>query len=261
MVLHELKLAETKGSGIRVMRDEMEIRGLSPPLLDSDRTGNQFICQLLFHHFLGDADIQWLASLGLDLSDEQRRAMVQAREVGAIDNSTYRGLNRDSDTLDASRHLRRLCDLGLLETKGKGVKTYYVPTKKGALANWPPETPKSPKSDGKSPDLGLKSPEVGAQSPALPIPVALRAKLDRLGGKAVKDTMVDAVLELLQWRELTLDELAKFVGRTPDHVRKTYLKDLIQADLVRPMAASPNDPNQTYRATKMISIDDEQPDQ
>ena len=53
MVLHELKLAETKGSGIRVMRDEMETRGLSPPLLDSDRTGNQFVCQLLFHHFLG----------------------------------------------------------------------------------------------------------------------------------------------------------------------------------------------------------------
>lgn len=84
------------------------------------------------------------------------------------------------------------------------------------------------------------------------MPANLREKLDRIGGKAVKDTMVDAVLELLEWQELTLDQLAEFVDRTPDHVRKTYLKDLIAADLVRPMAASPNDPNQTYRATKMI---------
>ena len=82
--------------------------------------------------------------------------MVQAREVGAVDNSTYRDLNRDADTLTASRHLRRLCDLKLLEKKGKGAKTYYIPTDL-ALANWPPNSAKSQENEPKSRNLDGKS--------------------------------------------------------------------------------------------------------
>jgi ATP-dependent DNA helicase RecG len=36
-VLHETRFAETKGSGIRVMRETMEQAGLTPPLFESDR--------------------------------------------------------------------------------------------------------------------------------------------------------------------------------------------------------------------------------
>lgn len=61
-----------------------------------------------------------------DLSDEEARALVFVRELGAIDNAAYRAINR-TDTLSASGHLRRLRDLGLLDMKGGGSRTYYVP--------------------------------------------------------------------------------------------------------------------------------------
>lgn len=41
-VLHETRFAETKGSGIRVMRDMMERAGLTPPAFESDRTQDKF---------------------------------------------------------------------------------------------------------------------------------------------------------------------------------------------------------------------------
>ncbi len=249
--LYDLKMAETKGSGIRVMRSEMEARGLSPPLLESDRTGNQFMAMLLFHHFLGEQDIEWLSSLGQELTNEERRAMVQAREVGAVDNSTYRDLNRDADTLTASRHLRRLCDLKLLEKKGKAAKTYYIPTDL-ALANWPPKSPESPELRGKPPESDTKPPELVGKPPELELPEAIAAKISSLGGKAAKGDLVTVIMELLAWRELSLAEIAGFVDRNPDHIRKTYLNEMIRADLIRPMSDSPNDPRQTYRATSVI---------
>ena len=52
-VLHETRFAETKGSGIRVMRDTMEQAGLTPPLFESDRNKDQFVARYFFHHFLG----------------------------------------------------------------------------------------------------------------------------------------------------------------------------------------------------------------
>ncbi len=128
-ILHDVKFAETKGSGIRVMRELMDERGLSAPLLQSDRTGNGFMAMLLFHHFLSEEDLDWLKSFEEhNLTEDEMKAMISAREVNAIDNSTYRDINRDVDTLSASKHLRKLCDCGLLEKKGHGPATYYVPT-------------------------------------------------------------------------------------------------------------------------------------
>ena len=244
--MHDLKMAETKGSGIRVMRAEMEARQLSPPLLESDRTGNQFMAKLVCHHFLGEQDIEWLTSLGQELTNEERRAMVQAREVGAIDNSTYRDLNRDADTLTASRHLRRLCDLGLLEKKGKGAKTYYVPTDL-ALANWPPKPTESPELAGKSHNLAPKSHNLAEQ-----MPPDLRGRVDSLGGKSSKDNIVKLILDLLVWRELSVAEVADLLGRTPNHIRRTMISEMVKADLIRPMSDTPNDPRQTYRATSVL---------
>ena len=51
---------------------------------------------------MGEEAIQWLSRFrDLHLSDEEARALVAAREQGAIDNAMYRELNR-VDTLAAS---------------------------------------------------------------------------------------------------------------------------------------------------------------
>lgn len=126
-VLHEVNVAETKGSGIRAMRELMQQHGLLPPTFESSRRPDQFVATFLFHHFLGADDLAWLrASTAEALSDEESRALVAVRELGAIDNAAYRNINR-TDTLNASVHLRRLRDLGLLTMKGSGSRTYYEP--------------------------------------------------------------------------------------------------------------------------------------
>jgi ATP-dependent DNA helicase RecG len=176
-LLHDLKLAETKGSGIRVMRELMAERDLSPPLFQSDRTGNRFMAMLLFHHFLGNEDLDWLKSFEQhSLTEDEMKTMISAREVGAIDISTYRDINRGFDTLSASKHLRKLCDCGLLEKRGQGPATYYVPTAK-SMDNWPlvrhvagslPELYANAESiDAKSTKLGTKSTKLGAKSTKL----------------------------------------------------------------------------------------------
>ena len=129
-VLLDTRFAETKGSGIRVMREMMLAHDLLPPTFESTRRPDQFVATLLFHHFLGPDDLAWLRRLTREaISDEEARALVFVRELGAIDNAAYRSINH-TDTLNASVHLRRLRDLDLLAMKGSGSRTYYVP---GAL--------------------------------------------------------------------------------------------------------------------------------
>lgn len=133
-VLHEVNIAETKGSGIRAMRELMVAHDLLPPTFESSRRPDQFVATFLFHHFLGADDLAWLRRLTREaLSDEEARALVFVRELGAIDNAAYRTINR-TDTLNASAHLRRLRDLGLLEMKSSGSRTYYVPGSGGKYA-------------------------------------------------------------------------------------------------------------------------------
>lgn len=125
-VLHETRFAETKGSGIRVMREMMERAGLSTPVFESDRGSDQFVARYLFHHFLGHGDVAWLGHFReLHLTDEEAKALIFVREAGAIDNATFRELNK-VDPLVASQALRRLRDAKLLDRQGRGSATYYV---------------------------------------------------------------------------------------------------------------------------------------
>ncbi len=90
-VLLDTRFAETKGSGIRVMREMMVEAGLEPPLFESMRGNDSFVARYYFQHFLGEEAIQWLARFrDLHLSDQDARALVAAREQGAIDNAMYR---------------------------------------------------------------------------------------------------------------------------------------------------------------------------
>jgi len=125
-VFHETNTAETKGSGIRVMREQMRANGFSLPTFESNRANNSFTSRLLLHHFLLEEDLEWLKQAPVDLSDSQRYALIFLREQGAINNQTLRQLT-GSDILSASLDLRKLRDLNLVTQKGKGSATYYLP--------------------------------------------------------------------------------------------------------------------------------------
>ena len=75
--------------------------------------------------------MEWLAQYAeFGLVNEQKLALVFVREVGAIDNATYRQLDSSSTHARARLEIHKLCDLGFLEKKRQGRNTYYIRTSK-----------------------------------------------------------------------------------------------------------------------------------
>ena len=75
--------------------------------------------------------MEWLAQYAsFDLTNEQKLALVFVREVGAIDNATYRQLDSSITHARARLEIHKLCDLGFIEKKGQGRNTYYIRTSK-----------------------------------------------------------------------------------------------------------------------------------
>ncbi len=268
--LYDTRLAETKGSGIRVMRESMEQAGLTPPLFESDRGNDQFVARYFFHHFLGAEDIAWLAQFkDLHLSEDEAKALIVVREAGALNNSTYRELTK-VDTLTASQSLRRLRDAGLLAQKGRGSATYYVPTERlldsGLCSN--PEALSS-ESEGLSTKLDGLSTKAGAlstnpeglsamlanaqdaQHKALlnELPGSLAARIGAIGQRHPPGEVCDAIVEICRLRDWRAEELATLLQRHSRYVRNNYLRPLMRdGRLAMTNPNEPSDPQQAYRA-------------
>ena len=130
-IFHDTNLAETKGTGIGAMRRLMKEAGLMPPTFESNHEANKFTARLLLHHFLSKENMEWLAQYAeFGLVNEQKLALVFVREVGAIDNATYRQLDSSITHAHARLEIHKLCNLGFLEKKGQGRNTYYIRTSK-----------------------------------------------------------------------------------------------------------------------------------
>ena len=130
-IFHDTNLAETKGTGIGAMRRLMKEAGLMPPTFESNHEANKFTARLLLHHFLSKENMEWLAQYAeFGLVNEQKLALVFVREVGAIDNATYRQLDSSITHVRSRLEIHKLCDLGFIEKKGQGRNTYYIRTSK-----------------------------------------------------------------------------------------------------------------------------------
>ena len=101
------------------------------PTFRSNHEANKFTARLLLHHFLSKENMEWLAQYAeFGLGNEQRLALVFVREVGAIDNATYRQLDSSITHARARLEIHKLCNLGFIEKKGQGRNTYYIRTSK-----------------------------------------------------------------------------------------------------------------------------------
>ncbi|MGB7510863.1 MAG: ATP-binding protein [Pelodictyon phaeoclathratiforme] len=260
--LHDTRFAETKGSGVRVMREMCEKAGLAPPLFESDRANDQFIVRLFFHHFLGPEDLKWLARFkDLSLSDAEARALVVTREVGAIDNATYREINK-VDTLTASQALKRLRDAFLLVQKGRGSATWYKPTEwllgtttdlsanQRGLSSNPGTLHSNLDSLSSNPDSLSSNPKRCAILNELSGELA--ARVGALGKRRSPEEVRELVVALCRQRIFRVEELAILLVRTPETVRQSYLRPLLldgRISMIRPDV--PNDPEQAYRAVEI----------
>ena len=75
--------------------------------------------------------MEWLAQYAeFGLVNEQKLALVFVREVGAIDNATYRQLDSSVTHARARLEIHKLWELGFIGKKGQGRNTYYIRTSK-----------------------------------------------------------------------------------------------------------------------------------
>ncbi|MCX6991509.1 MAG: putative DNA binding domain-containing protein [Chlamydiae bacterium] len=256
-VFHDLKFAETKGTGIRTMRDLMREANLTVPLIESDQGSNQFSLTVLMHNLFDKQDIEWLKSFkDCNLIDEEARTLIVIREMGAITNADYRIIN-SVDTLTASSHLRRLRDIGLLEQKGGGNATYYVPTEKLLLGDIGVSTPHVRPLNGElAPHVRPLNGELFPLPEGLPaISEELRIKIDSLKKRNSTQEVKKLIKELCMLRPLKLSEISAILDRNPKYVREIYLNNMLKAQEIEHVFIDTNHPQQAYRVKCFLSED------
>lgn len=241
-ILHETRFAETKGSGLRVMRDLMSELGLTAPTFSSNRDSDEFSAIFLFHHFLSEADWRWLAQFSqFKLTEDQMRALIFLREAGAIDNSAYRSLTQ-VDTLSASKSLRKLREHNLVEDRGGGSRTYYVPgsVMRGAEL-----------SDDVSMHASSITTERLSRTSKTDLPGSLRLKIERLGKRVEVDEMEAIIIELCAWRPLSVPEMSAILNKTPNYLSNKYVYRMVKEGRLRhKYPEMVKHPRQKYLATE-----------
>lgn len=213
-VFHDTNLAETKGSGIRAMRRLMVAAHLVPPTFESSRENNEFVSRLLLHHFLDTNDLEWLNQFEkYQLSDSQKQALIFIREVGAIDNTTYRQM-ADCDTLRASNDLRLLKSYNLLNAKGKGKATYYVA---GKDLNTLPQDLSTPPQDLSALPQDLSAP-----------PQAILDRIRTLNKREHDKGKIESIiLDLCSLKPMKATEIAGYFQKEESYFKRKYLSNMI----------------------------------
>jgi ATP-dependent DNA helicase RecG len=282
-VFHDTNLAETKGSGIRAMRRLMQAAHLVPPTFESSREHNEFTARLLLHHFLDEKDLDWLQQFEpLNLNDPQKQALIFVREVGAIDNQTYRQM-ADCDTLKASTDLRILKSYNLFASKGKGKATYYISgpglnteatdglsTQPPALSTQPHDIEiesknvdietnteiSTPPLDLSTPPLDLSTPplEISTPPPISLIDESLQKEIDLLNRREHNPDKIKGIIkEICKDRYLSARQISGILNKGEDYIKRKYLSEMIKnRDLIYLHAEMINHPEQAYHTPKPL---------
>ena len=279
-IFHETNLAETKGSGIKTMREQMKKAKLMPPTFESSRENNQFTTRLLFHHLLGKDDIEWLSLFAQhELNNEQRLSLIFVRELGAIDNITYRQLNSDITSRKATFDLHRMCEMGLFELKGQSRNVYYIAgpnlephiskndgemcRANGEMYRANGEISRANEENGRGDGLNSRGGGLNSRGDSLNsrgdslnsrgdhLPLELKERIKQLGKRTNPKEMEKLIIDLCNWNPLSLKEIAKLINRKTSSVRYLYLNKLItQGKLFYTIPEMLNHPNQKYTTKK-----------
>ena len=272
-IFHETNLAETKGSGIKTMREQMKKAKLMPPTFESNRETNQFTIRLLFHHLLGKEDIEWLSLFAkYELNNEQKLSLIFIRELGAIDNITYRQLNSDITSRKATVDLHRMCENGLFELRGQRRNAYYVAGQEFVWLNSRAKDlnsranglngradEKMYRADGEM--YGAVDEMYGAVDEmygavdemygADELPEALKEKILKIGKRIPEEEMKKLLIELCDLHPFSLHEISILLHRNMVFLRNHYINPLMaQGKLFYTIPEMIRHPNQKYTTKK-----------
>lgn len=259
-IFHDTNLAETKGTGIGAMRRLMKEAGLMPPTFESNHEANKFTARLLLHHFLSKENVEWLAQYAeFGLVNEQKLALVFVREVGAIDNATYRQLDSSITHARARLEIHKLCDLGFLEKKGQGRNTYYIRTSKVVSL----EERLRPQGERLLPQGERLLPQHGTLGEKIPpehgtlgeryqgeneryqafeeryqginreellilLPDDIKKRIDEVGKRVPKDVLNKLVVDMCSIVPLSMDDLSVLLHRNSKSFKNKNIKVLLE---------------------------------
>ncbi|WP_423709299.1 ATP-binding protein [Undibacterium sp. WLX3042] len=248
-VLYDLDFAETKGSGIRTMRRLLENAGLTAPVFASSSQSNLFTATYLLHQLMDTEQLQWLQQFSyFGLNDDEAKALILARETGAVDNASLRAIT-GLDTLSASQVLRKLHhQRELLVQGGASSATYYQ------LRN----LPELPLFDGvDTSDLtpntsDLDSNTSDLRGDASDLPPELLAAMATLGTKPRREKLWPVIIWLCAIRSHTAEELAARLGNRQVTALKSQHLSLLREQEKLLQYSYPevvNHPQQAYATT------------
>jgi ATP-dependent DNA helicase RecG len=254
-ILHETRFAETKGSGIRVMQEKMKQSGLAAPTFESDRQGAEFTATFLFHHFLDESDWSWLSKFSdLSLSEDQMRALIFVREIGAIDNSAYRSLTQ-LDTLSASKSLKTLVQSDLLKLQGSGAKTHYVAGSE-MLAREVSASSAKPSLLTSERSIYAKG-NSSARSPLaeLPVPLRIAVRTTHLKGRLKPDEVREIILKLCDWKPLSINEISDYLSKQANYLGTKFVAPMVAEGLLCYLYPEmPQHPGQKYQTVRLSEV-------
>ncbi len=264
-----------------MMRRLLRDTGLTAPVFRSEQFTNQFTSSYLLHQLLSEEALQWLQQFtGFQLSDDEAKALVLAREIGAIDNAALRDIT-SLDTLGVSYVFKRLCSIGLLEKGGAGAATYYqlsqrvMPKAVEQLALFEPMNEKSGSNrhdlganasdlganasdlGANASDLGANASDLGANASDLGVnagglPEDLAFEIEQLNPRARRDKLWPLILRLCAFHPHSAEQLAKRLNRETTSMKTRHLnpmrKDEGLIDYLYPEVI--NHPEQAYVITE-----------
>lgn len=199
------------------MRRLLKEAGLTAPVFVSHVIANEFQATYLLHQLLGEEQLGWLKQYAhLGLSDDEARAMILAKETGAVDNAGLRAVT-GLDTLSASQVLKRLHHQHqLLQKGGAGPSTYYrlsdVTSAAGELPLFSDNTANTGDLSANTGDLGVNTAE---------FPAELQKRIRQLGPKARKEKLWPVIVWLCALKSLKAEQLAQLLGRSQVSTLKT----------------------------------------
>lgn len=190
--------------------------------------------------------MEWLAQYTVfGLLNEQKLALVFVREVGAIDNATYRQLDTSIANARARLEIHKLCDLGFLEKKGQGRNTYYIRTSKvvSLAERLSPQDERLPPQHG---TLGERyqgeneryQGEVGTfeeryqgvnrEELLLLLPDHIKKRIDEVGKRVPKDVLNKLVVDMCSIVPLSMDDLSVLLHRNSKSFKNKNIKVLLE---------------------------------
>ena len=165
------------------------------------------------------------------------------REVGVINNATYRQLDSSITHARARLEIHKLCDLGFLEKKGQGRNTYYIRTSKlvSLVERLPPQDERLLPQHGtlgeRIPPQGEKIPpqhgtfEIESQPKSRnellrELPKGLQERVAKLGKWASREKVSQLLVDLCAFKPYSYEELALIIQRAAKPMKDKYIKPL-----------------------------------